>query len=106
MDDEEIFVFYEENAGEVVGFTIPHFKIYWESRKNELEKHLRNYTSEPLTSAIFGSEVTTESISIATALSFPASALSTHHYMDITESVFLNPTSAYQPAGAAAITGP
>lgn len=106
LDDEEIFVFYEEKTGDVVGFTIPHFQIYWASRKDELENHLRNYTPEPLTSAVFGSEVTTESISMVTASSFAASALSTHLYLDTTGGVLLNPTLAYRHASVAAITGP
>ena len=106
LDDEEIFVFYEEAAGDIVGFTIPHFSTYWASHKNELENHLRSYTPEPLTSAIFGNEVFIESIFTVISSSLTDSALLYHLYSSATGGDFLDPVLAHQPVISPATTRP
>lgn len=44
LDEHEIFVF--RRAGNVIGFSIPHFCTYWRPRQEELVAHLCSYGVE------------------------------------------------------------
>jgi hypothetical protein len=46
FDDDEVFVFRAAKDGSVVGFEIPHFLTYWQSRTADLVRHLAAYSPE------------------------------------------------------------
>lgn len=46
LDDEEIFVFRDEQDARVIGLAIPHYEKYWRKHLPELAAHLSAYVSD------------------------------------------------------------